>query len=210
MKRTHANRRLIAKLLPMVIVVAIVIGLIHDNVAVEAAEMKLNTTKKTLYYRSPGIDVLEDADLEEDEGLYQMYTLKLKNKPASAKVTWKSSKKSVATVSSKGKVTAVKKGTATITATCNRKTYKCKITVKKAGFSTGSEVDIAVGEKLVLKVAGDSVDVLKSSDKNILKVSTATGKIVGKKTGKATVTAIWQRLISKHLRMSQKSIKGMV
>ncbi|MBQ4058687.1 MAG: Ig-like domain-containing protein [Lachnospiraceae bacterium] len=47
------------------------------------------------------------------------------------KVTFKSSKKSVATVDSKGVVTAKKKGTATITAkTTSGKTAKCKITVK--------------------------------------------------------------------------------
>lgn len=47
----------------------------------------------------------------------------------SGKTTWKSSKKSVAKVTSKGKVTARKKGTATITAKCNGKTAKIKIKV---------------------------------------------------------------------------------
>lgn len=46
------------------------------------------------------------------------------------KVTWKSSKKTVATVSEDGVVTAVKKGTATITAKCGKSTMKLKITVK--------------------------------------------------------------------------------
>ena len=45
------------------------------------------------------------------------------------KTTWKSSKKSVAKVSSKGKVTAKKKGTATITATCKGKKAKIKVKV---------------------------------------------------------------------------------
>lgn len=55
------------------------------------------------------------------------YTLKLIG--ATAK-KYTSSKKSVATVSSKGKITAVKAGTATITVTdSNKKTYKCVITV---------------------------------------------------------------------------------
>ena len=49
-------------------------------------------------------------------------TLKLKG--ASGKVTWKSSKKSVATVSSKGVVKAKKAGIATITATNRGKSYK--------------------------------------------------------------------------------------
>lgn len=46
------------------------------------------------------------------------------------KVTWKSSKSSVATVSSKGKVTAKKAGTTTITATVNKMKYTCRVTVK--------------------------------------------------------------------------------
>ena len=68
------------------------------------------------------------------------YTLKLKYASAAAKknvkkVTWKSSKKSVATVSSKGKVTAKKAGKATIAATItfkdgSKKKVKFKVTVK--------------------------------------------------------------------------------
>ena len=58
-------------------------------------------------------------------------TYKLKVKNTKAKVTWKSSKKSVATVSSKGVVTAKKKGNATITATVSGKSYKCKVYVFK-------------------------------------------------------------------------------
>lgn len=45
-------------------------------------------------------------------------------------VTWKSSKKSVATVSSTGKITAKKTGTATITATCGTSKVKIKVVVK--------------------------------------------------------------------------------
>lgn len=44
-------------------------------------------------------------------------------------VKWKSSKKSVATVSSAGTIKAKKKGTATITATVGGKKYSCKVTV---------------------------------------------------------------------------------
>lgn len=48
------------------------------------------------------------------------------------KVTWASSKKTVAVVSSTGKVTAKKAGAAVITATVNKKKYTCKVTVKAA------------------------------------------------------------------------------
>ena len=54
-------------------------------------------------------------------------TLKLKN--YKKKVTWSSSKKSVATVSSKGVVRAKKKGTAKITARAGKKKYVCRVRV---------------------------------------------------------------------------------
>lgn len=58
-------------------------------------------------------------------------TLQLKVTGTKGKVKWKSSKKSVATVSSKGRVKAKKKGSTTITAKVGKKKYTCKVTVKK-------------------------------------------------------------------------------
>ncbi len=59
------------------------------------------------------------------------YKLKVKNIKAKVKVKWSSSKKKIATVNKKGKVTAKKKGTAKITAKVKKKRYVCKVTVKK-------------------------------------------------------------------------------
>lgn len=56
-------------------------------------------------------------------------TTKLKISGTSKKVKWRSTNKAVASVSSTGKVTARKKGTATIKATVGGKTYTCKVTV---------------------------------------------------------------------------------
>ncbi|HHV12262.1 MAG TPA: Ig-like domain-containing protein [Clostridiales bacterium] len=47
-----------------------------------------------------------------------------------ARVAWKSSNKKVATVTAKGKVTAVAEGTAVISATVNKKAYSCMVLVK--------------------------------------------------------------------------------
>ena len=63
-------------------------------------------------------------------------TLQLKVTGTKGKVKWKSSKKSVATVSSKGRVKAKKKGSATITAKVGKKKYTCKVTVKKPSTSS--------------------------------------------------------------------------
>ena len=75
--------------------------------------------------------------------------LKVTTKPANKTVTWESSKKSVATVSSTGKVTAKKEGKATITATFkyNGITYKdtYKITVKSTLSVNKTELTMEAG-----------------------------------------------------------------
>lgn len=55
------------------------------------------------------------------------YTLKVKGTKKKAK--WSSNKKTIATVTKKGKVTAKKPGTAVITAKIGKKKYKCKVKV---------------------------------------------------------------------------------
>ena len=76
---------------------------------VEAASVKLNYKKLTLY-----------------KG--QKKQLKIKGTKKKAK--WSSNKKSVVSVDKKGKITAKKKGTAVITVKAGKKTVKCKVTVK--------------------------------------------------------------------------------
>lgn len=88
-----------------------------------AKTVKLSATKKTL-------------------NVGESFTLKLKN--ATGKVTWKSNKNSVVTVTSKGKVKAVASGKATITAINKKKTYKCVVTVKNLEKAAGMK-DIQVG-----------------------------------------------------------------
>ena len=69
------------------------------------------------------------------------YTLKAKVKPAKAKtkLTWKSSRKSVATVSKKGKVTAMSEGSAKITVQDKKSKLKatCKVTVTADSVTPG-------------------------------------------------------------------------
>ncbi len=71
------------------------------------------------------------------------YKIKLKN--ASSKVKWKTSKKSVVSISKKkGKtitLKAKKPGKATITATYKGRKYKCKVTVKKKVVSDNPELN---------------------------------------------------------------------
>ena len=62
--------------------------------------------------------------------LYVGKSVRLKVKGTKKKAKWKSSNKKVAVVSSKGKVSAKKKGTARITAKIGKKKLVCRVTVK--------------------------------------------------------------------------------
>lgn len=76
----------------------------------------------------------------------QKTTLKISG--TTKKVTWSSSNKKVATVSTKGKITAKTAGTAVITATVSGKKYTCKVTVKKTG-NTAVKVPSCAAEQTV-------------------------------------------------------------
>ena len=109
-------------------------------------------------------------------------------------VTWKSSKKSVAAVSSAGKITAKKKGTTTITATVDGKSISVKVTVKAAPkrIKVKKNVSIKKGHTYQIKVTlpkktASYQFTYKSSKKSVAAVS-ADGKITAKKKGKATIT----------------------
>ena len=65
-------------------------------------------------------------------------TVKLKLSGADS-VKWKSSDKTIATVSKTGKVKAKSEGKCTITAVYDGKSYSCKVTVKSAKSSTDAE-----------------------------------------------------------------------
>ncbi len=113
---------------------------------------------------------------------------------ATEKITWSSSNTKVATVNSKGKVTAKGEGKATITAeTSNGKKVKCKITVKvptvKLRKTSGT---VKVKKTLQIQIkstypANDTVKSYKSSNSKVAKVN-SDGTVLGVKKGKATIT----------------------
>ena len=124
---------------------------------------------------------------------YAVYPTDATNRTA----TFTSSDTSVATVDSSGKITAISRGTANITATTeNGIKAVCKITVNQP--VTGIEIDptaeVYTGEKVtpyvsvLPKNANNQTVTWKTSDSSIAKVS-STGEITGIKAGTVIITA---------------------
>ena len=101
------------------------------------------------------------------------------------KVSWSTSKKSVATVSSKGKVTARKAGSATIRAKVAGKTLSCKVTVKNVALNK-SKVTLYSGSSTTLKLYGGTIKSVKSSRTSVATIS-KSGKLTAKNAGSATI-----------------------
>lgn len=102
----------------LLLVLCLFASLVYTGNPADAAAVKLNKQKLTLYTGNS-------------------YTLKVKG--TSSKVKWSSSKKSVATVSAKGKVTAIKTGKAKIKAKTGKKKLTCTVTVKKRPLGKGTK-----------------------------------------------------------------------
>lgn len=115
-------------------------------------------------------------------------TKKLKVTGTKAKAKWSSNKKSIAVVSSNGKVTAKKKGIATITARIGNKKYYCKVTVETPSISKKS-ISITKGKKYTLKLNGTRQKVSWWSNKKSVSTVTSKGVISAKATGNAIISA---------------------
>ena len=115
-------------------------------------------------------------------------------------VTWSTSDSTVATVAD-GKVTAIKEGTATITATAGDKSATCKVTVKAKGpvatesiTVTPATVTVEIGKTTVLGVTFNPENVTDktvawtSSDTNKATVD-SKGAVTAKAEGTVTITA---------------------
>ncbi|MCH5299359.1 MAG: Ig-like domain-containing protein [Ruminococcus sp.] len=102
-------------------------------------------------------------------------------------VTFSSSDTAVATVNKNGKITAVKAGTATVSAKTLTGTATCKVTVEEP-YISDEKATTCIGDKITLTVTGVDNVTWKSSDKTIAKVSSA-GKVTGVSVGVAEITA---------------------
>ena len=117
-------------------------------------------------------------------------SLQLKlNNAASSKVVWKTSNKSIATVS-KGKVVPKKSGKVTITAVYNKRSYKCTVVIPQPAIISSDGFTMTIGKSLALKVTNTKGKVTwKSSDPSVATIN-SLGKVTAKKTGKTTISAV--------------------
>ncbi|MDE7310269.1 MAG: Ig-like domain-containing protein [Eubacterium sp.] len=105
--------------------------------------------------------------------------------------TWKSSKSSVATVDENGLVTAVKHGTAKITATADGVSKSCTITVKQPKIKlSASSLSMDAGSKHRLSafVSSGNKPEWSTSNQNVLSVD-QNGNVTARKKGRAYVYA---------------------
>ncbi|MDF2822381.1 MAG: hypothetical protein K0R15_2829 [Clostridiales bacterium] len=108
-----------------------------------------------------------------------------------SKVTWKSSKKSVATIDENGTLTAIKPGETTITASADQSNATCKITVKSPTIKL-SETNITLfrGQTARLSaVVSSTVPPTWKSNKKSVALVDEFGEITAIKHGIATITA---------------------
>ncbi len=105
-------------------------------------------------------------------------------------VTYKSSKKSIATVDKDGMITARKPGSAVITATVDKISESCKVTVKKPAVSI-SKRSVSLYRKqtvrLTVKSTSVSVPKWKSNKKSVASVD-QKGVVTAVKNGSAIIT----------------------
>ncbi len=124
--------------------------------------------------------------------LYRRQQARLSVKSSSKSIPkWKTNKKSVASVSQSGVVTALKNGRATITVTVDGVCKTCEVTVKKPTVKfEENELTLAVGKKKTLKVSVSSGNkpVFSSSNTCIATVD-ENGVVTANDVGKAYIYA---------------------
>ncbi|MBQ2285661.1 MAG: Ig-like domain-containing protein, partial [Clostridia bacterium] len=124
----------------------------------------------------------------------KMVQLKATSKGAAKGIVWNTSDSNVAIVDENGKVTSVAEGTAYITATANKETAVCEVTVKETRIRLDHDsITLSTkgtGSSILLRpvITGSKKEVKwTTSDKKVAIVK--NGKVTGKGNGTVVVTA---------------------
>lgn len=169
-------------------VTAVAKGTATITASIEVEGQKKSAACEVTVSEATGTTALSKSSLT--LSLKDSETLSVTNAPSGASVTWKSSKTTVASVDSNGKITAVAAGTATITASVNGTELKCEVTVKSPSLNKGS-LSIGVKKTSTLSVndLASGATVSWSSSKTTVATVSSSGTVTGKASGKATITA---------------------
>lgn len=155
-------------------------------------------TNATIHYDCPIISLNKNKITLE---VGQTYTLSATVLPkAYDKLTWKSSNKAVATVTSKGKISAKSEGTANITLkTADGKNTSCKVTVVASSAENPNSISlnkssliVGVGETFNFSCKtdkGTSAKVTYTSSKTSVATVDSNGNMKAKSAGTAIITA---------------------
>lgn len=141
------------------------------KVKVKFPTVKLNKKKVTLY-RGQSIKLSADVS-------------------SGVAPTWKINKKSVAIINPDGTITAIKNGSATITATVDRVSTTCEVIVKRPKITLSSdELNIKAGANVLLsaKVSSGNIPQWSTSNPKVASVD-SNGRISGIKKGRAYIYA---------------------
>lgn len=145
-----------------------------------------------------GVQTVEAATIKISRtslSLEQGKAYRLKVTGTNKKVTWKSSNSQVATVGSKGKVTAKKAGMTSITAKVGNQTYTCKVTVFRFSVSSTSVTVNKTGSVTVTSKNNGTVryhignpDIISCKWAEQLDSNTRKLSITGKSIGSTKIT----------------------
>lgn len=105
-------------------------------------------------------------------------------------ITWKSSKTSIAVIDENGTITAKKPGTTTVTATADKTSVSCEVTVKAPTvFISRSAASMYRTETIQLSATSTSKSIPKwKSNKKSVAIVNEHGKVTAVKNGTATIT----------------------
>ena len=162
-KMQSITKRLLAVISAVILMTTMLIPAFQAS----AASVKLNKTKIVLV-------------------VGQTYNLKVSGTKKTPQ--WSSSNKKIVSVTKKGVVKGLKKGTATITAKIGKKKYKCKVTVEAPKLSSTKKT-VTAGTSFALKLNGTKRTVKwYTSNKKIATVS-KKGVVKTLRAGSAKITA---------------------
>lgn len=115
------------------------------------------------------VKVKEKPSLEKSQIICVGKKLQLKVEGTAKNIKWRSSDKKIVKVNSNGKITGVKKGTATITATVGGKKLKCKVKVKDAVQKIDNTVVVEASKSVFVTYYSDKIS-FETSDPSVATV----------------------------------------